>query len=1417
MKEASVNSMKNSAPQALVFWPFNAFGARTGTHQVQLSDLMALITLGYQVTLFGSELFGDPDTAWNIDDIDKLEEIWGVKVHLSKPGLVDRLFHAHQRAIRVEHWDIYQTPWLLEEFRQVFDHIKPDLVVVHYAWWGQFAMGKEFASATRILRSHDVLSVNDKVIQKVLPFLKAPSFPEHVDPIITAEDFYSDLIGVHEPQSEEYQVYDSYDGTVGITPADVHVIKQQTSHTTVCDVPPALSVKDLGNSYDGDPIFVGSDNPLNIQGYVFFVLQVLPEVLRKRSDFSLKAIGGFSRKVAKVSGTELLGYVTDLKPHYTSAPFSICPMLGGTGIQIKILESMAHGVPVIAMKAIAQASPIQHGVNGYIANNAEEFCQYVIQLSDDRTLCKKLGDAARGTIAEQFSLNQVVEKWKVAISSAKNNREDKGGSPMTVMQEHCDLEKNTHTTTSSGKSGKVHPKISVVTPTKNCARYIRGCIESVLEQNYDNFEHIIVDGASTDKTVQILKEYPHLKWVSEPDDGEAEALNKALAMVDGDIISWLNADDNYFGTEVFRIVAQEMSSSDGKHLVYGKTLLTDEQQNISWLQIPRVPITLPILMRWFDLHELYQPSMFYSKQLIQTVGQYREDLFFSIDYEYWLRIAAQGISFHYVDHVLSQSRLFRKSGKSALPRKEQEESWTQTATAFQHHLLEVERIKFWKDFYHYQLPYLKQSNEPITPPNDEWAQIGLALVLRGRGVGSEVVKLLQETIKQAPDCSDAFWLLGDEILRTFKDVNRAKPILEAAEMLTWRQQEQAVKSQPTTMVNSDNIRADRELVVTETVAEKTVPTINFNWRMYANSQERPLRVLFQIRPNSSTHPGGDTLVMNKLRDGLGQRGIQVDLTSEISSLAGYDLVHLFNFATPQFTNQCAQEAVQAGIPFVVTAMFEDWPRFLSKCCASLDLFKDYFDNGFDEQKFVIHLNYIRCLPPAVSTENSFAACHAACLFASGEAERRRLLEVYPNSKRVEVVKLGMDHLNANVGAELFCGQYHVKDYVLCVGRLETRKNQLMLLKALQYEQMPIVFVTGGVSYQPEYEDLCRRFPRKGSTIFVGRLSDDMLASCYRGAKVFCLPSWYELPGIVTVEAARFGCSVVASSWGTIKDYLPYGVHYCEPDNPNSIREAILDAFSTPHFQHLQADARQFTWDRTVDELVSQYHDILNRVKQPLVQDDSISHSMSHLEQPLSSQSDVNLKEAQTALAQGRLDEAKELLEPFIQCHPYHSEAWLVCGVLSMQYQNYKKAVDAFNAALRYGADDRKCRMGLAMALMGQGVERQSQMVLLEVLTSHPDDEEAIHWLIRVCTALEDWAKLESSLGYYLKRNPANYSIRFALASVLVKQRKMSEAQSHLDTLKLLNPDFAGLEDLQEVIERAGVDSTIGELSQKRSA
>ena len=124
-----------------------------------------------------------------------------------------------------------------------------------------------------------------------------------------------------------------------------------------------------------------------------------------------------------------------------------------------------------------------------------------------------------------------------------------------------------------------YPIISIVTPSYNQGKFIEDTIQSVLIQNYPNFEHIIVDNCSTDGTVEILKKYPFLKWISEPDKGQTDALNKGFRKATGDIIAYLNSDDQYC-PGVFLTVADYFLEHPECKWLCGNVIFTDSKGTV---------------------------------------------------------------------------------------------------------------------------------------------------------------------------------------------------------------------------------------------------------------------------------------------------------------------------------------------------------------------------------------------------------------------------------------------------------------------------------------------------------------------------------------------------------------------------------------------------------------------------------------------------------------------------------------------------------------------------------------------------------------------------------------------------------------------------------------------------------------------
>ncbi len=184
-------------------------------------------------------------------------------------------------------------------------------------------------------------------------------------------------------------------------------------------------------------------------------------------------------------------------------------------------------------------------------------------------------------------------------------------------------------------------KFSIITVSYNQSEFIRQNIESVLAQDYPNFEHIIIDGGSTDGTVEILKEYPHLNWVSEKDKGQSDGLNKGFRKAQGDIIAWINSDDMLYAGALKKINAFFETNPD-KSVVTGNQVIIDRQGD-ELRVISAERFTYGHLLN--ERSSVMQNSTFFRRRVLIDVGYLDESFHYTMDHELFVRIAKKYESF----------------------------------------------------------------------------------------------------------------------------------------------------------------------------------------------------------------------------------------------------------------------------------------------------------------------------------------------------------------------------------------------------------------------------------------------------------------------------------------------------------------------------------------------------------------------------------------------------------------------------------------------------------------------------------------------------------------------------------------------------------------------------------------------------
>ena len=233
------------------------------------------------------------------------------------------------------------------------------------------------------------------------------------------------------------------------------------------------------------------------------------------------------------------------------------------------------------------------------------------------------------------------------------------------------------------------PKISLVTPSYNQGAYLDQTIRSVLDQGYPNLEYVVIDGGSTDNSVEVIKKYEkHLKfWVSEKDKGQTDAINKGIAHCTGDVFGYINSDDLLHPRSLDRVA---QTWNQGVRWMVGWCMYL-EPEGSDWPYLMRAVRTR---VDWFLDNPIPQQSSFFDRRFLDQIGPFRTDLHYCFDYEYWMRLRfVAGVKPFGIRQCMSAFRLHDTSKTTTVWAKFEDE-FTLIRNEYRKYLTPVDRLKW---------------------------------------------------------------------------------------------------------------------------------------------------------------------------------------------------------------------------------------------------------------------------------------------------------------------------------------------------------------------------------------------------------------------------------------------------------------------------------------------------------------------------------------------------------------------------------------------------------------------------------------------------------------------------------------------------------------------------------------------------
>lgn len=233
----------------------------------------------------------------------------------------------------------------------------------------------------------------------------------------------------------------------------------------------------------------------------------------------------------------------------------------------------------------------------------------------------------------------------------------------------------------------------------------------------------------------------------------------------------------------------------------------------------------------------------------------------------------------------------------------------------------------------------------------------------------------------------------------------------------------------------------------------------------------------------------------------------------------------------------------------------------------------------------------KVLCPAIPSDRKRMMELADIVLAGSEMEADQIHRYFLISRnKIRVITYGVENRFREAKPDFFENKHKLKNFVLMVGRIEPRKNQLSLIRALNQQPCELVVVGGAVSNHRNYYEQCRK-EAANNIHFTGPLDQDSeeLRSAFAACDVFALPSWFETPGLAALEAGLSGAKVVITREGSTREYFGEYADYVNPASIGSIRNTVLRALKRQKTEHLRNHIRQkFLWEKAAERHVQLY-------------------------------------------------------------------------------------------------------------------------------------------------------------------------------------------------------------------------------------